>query len=490
MMNDQALTPTQIRTIFYVIKKHKWKITTLFLSTVVTVAVGSLLATPIYRASSKLMVKLGREDLYVSPASDSRTVFDWSGSAGAQKINAEIAILKSPTLTVQLVDHLGVQWFYSYPDRTLKAWPFFKGWLFKETKKTEIPPIEKAHKSVGDSIEVSNSPKSNVIDITFDWPDPVIAADGLNNLVDLYISRHVEVHTNPETYNLLKDQAEKWEKKLRKSEKDLEAFKRRHSITSLPQQRTMLLERLSETESQEKQTESGIQETEEMIASLKAQHSQLDQKVQLQETTNTQSQSATLAALKARLVDLELQGLKEEINRVKQMIAEEEKKEQKVVVSGKSPIRQSLKADLMKAKARLEALKAKGRNQKLQINTYREKLKALDGFEKQMKELQRQVTINERNYNLYLTKFEEAKISVSMDRHKIANVSVIEPARPPLKPIKPQKRRNVLIGGFLSLFAGIGMAFLIEFIHPVFRTREDIDQFLGLRVLATLPKEK
>ncbi len=107
-----------------------------------------------------------------------------------------------------------------------------------------------------------------------------------------------------------------------------------------------------------------------------------------------------------------------------------------------------------------------------------------------MKELERQVSINEANYKLYLTKFEEAKISETMDRQKIANVSVIEPATPPLKPIKPKKRLNVMIGGFLGLFAGIGMAFLIEFIHPVFRTREDVDQFLGLPVLVTLPKEK
>jgi len=45
-------------------------------------------------------------------------------------------------------------------------------------------------------------------------------------------------------------------------------------------------------------------------------------------------------------------------------------------------------------------------------------------------------------------------------------------------------------GNFLGIFAGISMAFLIEFINPVFRTREDVDQFLGLPVLITLRKEK
>ncbi len=107
-----------------------------------------------------------------------------------------------------------------------------------------------------------------------------------------------------------------------------------------------------------------------------------------------------------------------------------------------------------------------------------------------MKELERQVGINEANYKLYLTKFEEAKISENMNRQKIGNVSIIESAIPPLKPIKPKKRLNVLIGGFLGLLSGIAIAFSIEFINPIFRTREDVSQFLGLPVLATLPKEK
>ena len=77
-----------------------------------------------------------------------------------------------------------------------------------------------------------------------------------------------------------------------------------------------------------------------------------------------------------------------------------------------------------------------------------------------------------------------------MDKQKIANISVIEPAVPIMEPVKSKKRLNLLIGGFLSLFAGIGIAFLIEFINPVFHTREDVQQFLGLPVIATLPIEQ
>jgi uncharacterized protein involved in exopolysaccharide biosynthesis len=458
-MQDEALTPLQIRTAFYIIKKHKWKILALFLFMAITAAVGSLMLRPIYQASSQLLVKPGREDVYVSPTGDSPAVIDRSNQG--EKVNAEIAILKSSSLVAELVDHFGVNYLYEYPDRTLK------GKLFKKNKRPETRPVEQAHKSVLKSLEISRVPKSNVIEVTFDWPDPVIAARVVNKLVDLYLVQHVKVHTNPQTYTLLEEQAKKWEAKLRRSEKELEDFKRLHAITSLPQQRTILLTSLSEAESQRKNTESEIQEIQEVLASLEAHLADPDHNVQLGERVN--EDSATVAALKAKLVDLELQGLKEDISRLKEMIAEEEKKEQK---------------------ARLRGLEAKLKNQKLQITAYQEELKTLEGFGKRMNELEREVAIDETNYNLYLMKFEEAKISESMDKQKIANVSVIEPAVPVMEPVKPRKALNVLIGGFLGLFAGLGMVFLIEFIHPVFRTSEDVDQFLGLTVLATVPKER
>jgi hypothetical protein len=138
----------------------------------------------------------------------------------------------------------------------------------------------------------------------------------------------------------------------------------------------------------------------------------------------------------------------------------------------------------------LAALKAKKRNQKSQIASYQAELKILDNSEKELKELDRRVAMDEVNYKLYLSKFQEAKISESMDRQVIANVSVIEPAVPIMRPVKPKSRLNVMIGGFLGLCTGIGLAFLIEFINPVFHTREDVQQFLGLPVLATLPIEQ
>jgi uncharacterized protein involved in exopolysaccharide biosynthesis len=475
-MQDQSITPIKIRTALYIFKRHKWKVLTIFFSTVIIVTIGALLATPIYRASAQLLVKPGREDVYVSPTGSSPAVIDnsWEG----QKVKAEISIITSLDLAIQLVDRVGVKRLFNYPT--------LSGRLFKTDSKPEIPSMEKVYERIRGSIQATAKSRSNVITITFDWPDPVIAAETVNTLLDLYLAQHLKVHTNPKTYHLLEEQAKRWERKLKESEKELETFKRLNNITSLSEQRTLLLGRLSDAAANQRQTEGEIQETRAMVLALGRQLSNLQQNVQLQETVD--QNSATLAALRARLADLELQGLKEEIEQVKKMIAEEEKRKGKVVTSGKSPIRQALESDLIKAKARLKALKAKLKNQEIQVAKYEKEIDSLDTIEKQLHAFEREVSINEGNYKLYLAKFEETNIAESMDKENIANVRIIEHAVPIMKPMKPKKRLIVLIGAFVGFVIGVTAVLVVELINPVFHTREDVQQFLNVPVLAILPK--
>ena len=139
-MQDEALTLLQIRTAFYIIKKHKWKILALFLSTVITAAVGSLMATPIYQASSRLLIKPGREDVYISPTGDSPAVID--RSIQGERVNAEVAILRSSALVAELVERFGVNRLYDYQDRTLKGKLFkiYSCFFFESIKEWKTCP--------------------------------------------------------------------------------------------------------------------------------------------------------------------------------------------------------------------------------------------------------------------------------------------------------------------------------------------------------------
>jgi uncharacterized protein involved in exopolysaccharide biosynthesis len=522
-MQDQYLNTIRIRLILYIIKKHKRKILTIFLATVLTFGIGSLIKTPTYRGSAQLLIKPGREDVYVSPTAASPVVVNESYTG--ERIKAEKVILTSLDLIRDSVERFGVDRLFDYPTRRERLYRaknkilalirdsverfrvdrlfdypirrerFYRAknkiltWIesmsypvgvnssLKTNSGSTIPESEKVYKTVMDSLEVSSDSRSNVISIAYDWPDPVIAADFVNILVELYLDKHLEVHSDPETYNLLNAEAQKWEAALNESEADLENFKRRHSIASLSQQKRIVLERISELDSQQNQTEAEIRATLAKKRALKSWLLELDGNGQVGETNKRSSR--TLTELKARLLELELQGLKEEIEHVKKMIAVEEK----------SPLRQDLESGLLQAMTNLKALGARKYNYENQMVRYREELQQLDGLEKQWNELQRKAAINESNYKLYLGKFEEARIAASMDRQKISNVAVIERAVPVMEAVKPRKLLSILVGCFLGLSVGICVVFFSELISPVFRTYEDVQLFLDLPVLAAIPIE-
>jgi capsular exopolysaccharide synthesis family protein len=68
-----------------------------------------------------------------------------------------------------------------------------------------------------------------------------------------------------------------------------------------------------------------------------------------------------------------------------------------------------------------------------------------------------------------------------------ALVSVATRSRLPQVPIGPARLRNIVIAFLLSLMAGIGLAFLLDFLDDSIKTVNDIDRYLNLPALALIP---
>jgi len=71
------------------------------------------------------------------------------------------------------------------------------------------------------------------------------------------------------------------------------------------------------------------------------------------------------------------------------------------------------------------------------------------------------------------------------------NEVVIETySRLPKTPIGPPRLRNILIAFLLSLMAGIGLAFLLDFLDDTVKSIEDVDRYLHLPALALIPASR
>ena len=99
------------------------------------------------------------------------------------------------------------------------------------------------------------------------------------------------------------------------------------------------------------------------------------------------------------------------------------------------------------------------------MNQINQEVQQLDHTEKDLQALKREYTTNEKNYQTYVTRAEEARISENMDRLKLANISVIQSATAPVEPVGPLRGKFILQGVIFGLIAGLGVAFLSEYLR-------------------------
>ena len=123
----------------------------------------------------------------------------------------------------------------------------------------------------------------------------------------------------------------------------------------------------------------------------------------------------------------------------------------------------------------------------MQLGQLDRDIQALDLREKDMQNLKRELATNEKNFQIYGEKMEDARITDDMNKLKLANISVIQPATTPLEPIKPKKGLNILLGMLFGALSGIGYALISERNSQGLASPEIAEKRLNLAVLATIP---
>lgn len=98
--------------------------------------------------------------------------------------------------------------------------------------------------------------------------------------------------------------------------------------------------------------------------------------------------------------------------------------------------------------------------------------------------LEREVAANRKLYESFLNKFEVTDIS---SRLEMTNARIIDEAKIPSTPFKPQKSKLVLQWGMIGLIFGFLFALSREYLHNNFQSAEDIERKLALPVLGVVP---
>jgi len=291
--NNNIENQRSVRELLSIVFKHKGKILTMFLTVVLTATVLSVLKEPKYEAASKLLLKYGRENIYKSTSPSGEMVID---SSREERLNSEVEMLKGLNLAAEVLKDIGVQ--AVYPKLLEKP-------LASSQSASKLSPLDKAIPAFEKSLTVEAIPKSNIIEIRFQHEDPVIAAQIVNKLVDVYLEHHINVFKDSGDYVFFDEQVKLYQKKLKDSEEELNQFKSINNIFELQEQKKVLLNQISQLEIELAKTRGELNENSGKIRALNASGGATSGSVSLGQETDFNPFS--ISTLRNKLADLKMQ---------------------------------------------------------------------------------------------------------------------------------------------------------------------------------------
>lgn len=99
--------------------------------------------------------------------------------------------------------------------------------------------------------------------------------------------------------------------------------------------------------------------------------------------------------------------------------------------------------------------------------------------------LKREIETNRGLLDTYTQRQKEQELVITSSRPD--NIKISTPAQTPVSPIGPQRNRNIIVAFLISLAAGIGLAFLLDYLDDSIKSSDDVGRHLGLPTLALIP---
>jgi len=467
--------------------RQKYVILTVFIFIFSGIAAWIYFSDTFYEAKASLILKFGREHI-IRPEVGNMQVSRFNDESVAL---SEISILTSRDLAKRVVSALGVHNIY----------PEYWSSTPKNPEKAERA-VEAAAGILLARLLPEHIKDSNVIEISFLHTEPQMAATVLNTLIEFLKEKHLQVFSDPKASFLTK-QLQAYQEQLEKSEENLQDFKRKHDLSSpLVEQQSRLLNQRSSLDSNYKTIKNQLQGLTGKIASLDTQMKTILENIpvsSVEEGGNLEKAKADLFALKREEQKLltkytetsfPVLNLRKEIDSVEKFILAEQKNERaNTVASGKKAMYSQLEKERLGAVSEVTTLQASSHVIALQIEDLDKKIQRLDDLNKELVVLERQRAADEQNYQLYLKKVEEAKVSEEMDRLKMSNISVIQPAEVPRRPAGRPTDLKLILGAIFGIMMGVGFGFVLEYFEGAYTRPDQAGEDLGLPVLASFSQK-
>ena len=328
------------------------------------------------------------------------------------------------------------------------------------SKKLQIQPIDATH----------------LVKIFYEATSPVEAQKTVNSVINNFIQLQIDTKSETGEYakEFLRRELEKSRDSLQDAEERLVKYSNKNGILSIDAGQTRHVRKLNDLSA----------------ALVQAEIRRTSAESLYREMQNTGSVSTVLTnpvvtSIKGRLVTLEgeyqeklklfkpgypdMQRLQQQINDTRSKLQTELR-----TISG------SLESDFQSARKQESKLRS-------ELAKFNKQLYSLQGNSIDYNSLKREVDSSGKLYNGLLQRLEEVEVASSANANT-SNISIIDPAREPVKKYRPNPKLNILVGSIAGLLLGVGLAFLRDSLDQSIKTPDDLQNFTGLSVLGAIPR--
>ncbi len=454
-----------------ILKKRRWAVVaTLGIIFALTV-IFTLKTTPLYQATSKIAIFPETPNvLGFKNGENSSSDFDYEST-----LETQAAILRSDALAMKVIEAMRL-------DQNPKFTPSATQRNGDSLQVSSLQPDPAAAAGLlarfRGGLSVQLIPNSRLVQISYTHPDPRLATEIVNALVRTFTEENFKTKYEAvtQTSDWLSTELADLQMKVQTSEEKLVRYQKDHSILGVDEKQNIVTAKLDELnrELTAAQTDR-IQK--ESIYRLSAEGDPA-----AFAKTSRDGASSMLEKLRDKEADLNTQlaqvttqfgtgypkvaELSNQLKQVRTELAAEEVRMQ-----------QQVRDEYLAALQRETLLTTAFNQQKQEANQLNE-----SAIEYSV--LKRDAEANRQLYQDLLQRLKEAGVSAGL---RSSNIRVVDVARIPTSPIKPNVPRNMELGLILGLACGIGLAFTLESLDTSIRTMEQVNAISALPALGTIP---
>lgn len=454
--------------------KYRLLILGAFVAAMVIGVAATLLMTPIY--SSSVTLQIDREAARILNVDEVQP--QESMIQGEEFFQTQYGLMRSRSLAERVVDSLGLASSDAFLEQMGETPPEREGSAATQAWQRR----EKVLEVIKDNLGVSPIRGSRLVMISFESPDPQLAARVVNAYAENFIQSNLDRKYESSSYarEFLEDRIAQTKARLEESERALVAYASSQQIINL---------RESNAPDGETQSLAGMD-----LAALNGALGEARAERIAAEEKWRQAAGASLMTIPDVLQNAAIQRLTEERAKIR---AEYEEKLR--VFQPEFPEMVQLKARMDEQDVQIQALATGIRNSlrgdyTVALNRERSLATGVEGLKTDVLDLrgrtvqynilQRELDTSRTLYDGLLQRYKEVGITGGVAAN---NISIVDRAIAAEDPSKPQLLVNLALAALLGLGLGILAAFVMEALDETLASPDDVESKLGMPLLAVIP---